>query len=236
VNRGGGIALFTSALAALLLVYKSASAGLPNEYGWAFFCTCSKDGREHYNLSERVDKSVAEVAVMDHDDIRRALTRIAHEIVEKNQGADAVALVGILTRGAPLADRLAKLLHQIEGVQTPVGKLDIGLYRDDYGGNPTHSPTIAPTDVPFDVTGKRIVLIDEVLFTGRTARAALTALLDLGRPANIQLAVLVDRGHRELPIRPDFVGKNIPTGRNEYVQVQLREVDGEDRVIIKKAG
>ena len=177
-----------------------------------------------------------EIAVMDADDIRRALTRIAHEIVEKNQGAESVALVGILTRGAPLAERLAKLLQQIEGVETPVGKLDIGLYRDDFGGNPSGAPVIAPTAVPFDVTGKRIVLVDEVLFTGRTVRAALSALLDLGRPASIQLAVLIDRGHRELPIRPDFVGKNLPTGRNEHVQVRLREIDGEDRGLIKKAG
>lgn len=176
----------------------------------------------------------ADIAVMDSDDIRRALTRIAHEIVEKNQGAESVALVGILTRGAPLAERLAKLLQQIEGVETPVGRLDIGLYRDDFGGNPTGSPMITPSAVPFDVTGKRIVLVDEVLFTGRTVRAALSALLDLGRPANIQLAVLIDRGHRELPIRPDFVGKNLPTGRNEHVQVRLREIDGEDRVVIKK--
>ena len=173
--------------------------------------------------------------VMDLDDIRRALTRIAHEIVEKNQGAEAVALVGILTRGAPLADRLAKLLFQIEGVETPVGRLDVGLYRDDYAGNPAGAPMIAPSEIPFDVTGKRIVLVDEVLFTGRTVRAALSALLDLGRPASIQLAVLIDRGHRELPIRPDFVGKNLPTGRQEHVQVCLRETDGEDRVFIRKA-
>jgi pyrimidine operon attenuation protein/uracil phosphoribosyltransferase len=184
------------------------------------------------NIRDGIEE--CDVSVMDSDDIRRALTRIAHEIVEKNQGADSVALVGILTRGAPLAERLAKLLQQIEGVDTPVGKLDIGLYRDDFGGNPSKSPIIAPTAVPFDVTGKRIVLVDEVLFTGRTARAALSALLDLGRPANIQFAVLIDRGHRELPIRPDFVGKNLPTGRNEHVKVLLREIDGEDKVVIKK--
>ncbi len=185
-------------------------------------------------MNDRSDNLTADVAVMDSDDIRRALTRIAHEIVEKNQGAESVALVGILTRGAPLAERLAKLLQQIEGVETPVGKLDIGLYRDDFGGSPSRAPMIAPSAIPFDVTGKRIVLVDEVLFTGRTVRAALSALLDLGRPANIQLAVLIDRGHRELPIRPDFVGKNLPTGMHEHVQVYLHEIDGEDRVLIKK--
>lgn len=174
------------------------------------------------------------VQIMDADDIRRAVTRIGHEIVEKNHGAEKLALVGILTRGAPLADRLAKLLLQIEGVEVPVGRLDIGLYRDDYAAHPTGRPAPAPTEIPFDVTGKRIVLVDEVLFTGRTVRAALSALLDLGRPASIQLAVLLDRGHRELPIRPDFVGKNVPTSRQEYVRVCLREVDGEDRALIRK--
>jgi pyrimidine operon attenuation protein/uracil phosphoribosyltransferase len=174
------------------------------------------------------------VPVMEADDIRRALTRIAHEIVEKNQGAENLALVGVLTRGAPLAKRLAGLLQQIEGVEIPVGSLDIGLYRDDYAANPTGRPTLAPSAIPFDVTDKRIVLVDEVLFTGRTVRAALSALLDLGRPASIQLAVLIDRGHRELPIRPDFVGKNLPTARQEYVLALLKEVDGEDRVLIRK--
>lgn len=174
------------------------------------------------------------IQVMDAEDIRRAVTRIAHEILEKNHGADRLALVGILTRGAPLAERLARQIEQIEGVNVPVGKLDIGLYRDDYAANPTGRPAPAPTAIPFDVTGKRIVLADEVLFTGRTVRAALAALLDLGRPECIQLAVLLDRGHRELPIRPDFVGKNVPTARQEHVRVLLREVDGEDRVWIQK--
>lgn len=174
------------------------------------------------------------VQVMDTDDIRRALIRIAHEIVEKNQGAQNLAFVGILTRGAPLAERLAALLQQIENVTVPVGKVDIGLYRDDYAANPAGFPVVAPTDITFDVTGKRIVLVDDVFFTGRSVRAALSALLDLGRPATIQLAVLLDRGHRELPIRPDFVGKNVPTARNEHVQVSLREADGEDRAFIQK--
>lgn len=181
-----------------------------------------------------LDRDTHAVQVMDSDDIRRALIRIAHEILEKNHGAESVALVGILTRGAPLAERLARLLHQIEGVEIPVGRLDIGLYRDDYGANPSGLPIPLPTAIPFDVTGKKIVLVDEVLFTGRTARAALSALLDLGRPACIQLAVLIDRGHRELPIRPDFVGKNVPTARQEHVRVLLQEVDNQDRVLIRK--
>jgi pyrimidine operon attenuation protein/uracil phosphoribosyltransferase len=172
---------------------------------------------------------------MDTDDIRRAVTRIAHEILEKNHGAQGLALVGILTRGAPIADRLAALIQQIEGVAVPVGKLDIGLYRDDYATNPAGRPAPLPTDIPFDVTNKHVILVDEVFFTGRTVRAALSGLLDLGRPASIQLAVLVDRGHRELPIRPDYVGKNLPTARHEHVAVHLKEVDGEDRVLIEKS-
>ena len=170
--------------------------------------------------------------VMDADEMRRALTRIAHEILEKNHGAENVGLVGILRRGAPLAERLGALIEQIEGVKVPVGKLDIALYRDDY---PERRPAVGRTDVPFDVSGKRIVLVDEVIFTGRTVRAAITALIDLGRPANIQLAVLLDRGHRELPIRPDYVGKNLPTAFTEHVDCRLAEVDGEDAVYIRKA-
>jgi pyrimidine operon attenuation protein/uracil phosphoribosyltransferase len=172
--------------------------------------------------------------VMDADDMRRALTRLAHEIVEKNQGAQNLVLVGILTRGAPLAARLSQLLQSIEGVSIPVGKIDIGLYRDDYATPNSRALALAPSDIPFDITDKRVILVDEVLFTGRTVRAALSALLDLGRPASIQLAVLLDRGHRELPIRPDFVGKNLPTSRQEYIVTHLREIDGEDRVLIRK--
>ena len=169
--------------------------------------------------------------VMDADEMRRAITRIAHEIVEKNRGAEDLALVGILRRGAPLAERLAALIEQIEGVRVPTGRLDIALYRDDY---PERRPAVGLTEVPFDVTGKRVILIDEVIFTGRTVRAAITALIDLGRPASIQLAVLLDRGHRELPIRPDYVGKNLPTSRAEHVDCRLREVDGEDAVYIRR--
>ena len=174
------------------------------------------------------------VQVMDGDDIRRAVTRIAHEIVEKNHGVADVALIGVLSRGVPLAERLARLLLQIEGVTVPVGKLDLGLYRDDFAANPAIRPALAPSSIPFDVDGKHIVLVDDVLFTGRTVRAALSAVLDLGRPASVQLAVLLDRGHRELPIRPDFVGKNLPTARHEHVQLHLLEDDGEDRVEIRK--
>lgn len=180
------------------------------------------------------DTETGGVQVMDADDMRRALTRIAHEIVEKNHGASDIALVGILSRGVPLAERLAALLQQIEKAQVPVGSLDIGLYRDDFAANPAARPALAPSTIPFDVNDKRIVLVDDVLFTGRSVRAALSALLDMGRPASIQLATLLDRGHRELPIRPDFVGKNVPTARQEHVQVLLREADGEDRVLIRK--
>lgn len=170
---------------------------------------------------------------MDAEDIRRALTRIAHEILEKNHGAASIALVGILTRGVPVAERLAKVIQQIENTEVPVGKLDIGLYRDDYADRPT--APLSPSAIAFDVTGKHIILTDDVLFTGRTVRAAISALLDMGRPATIQLATLIDRGHRELPIRPDYVGKNIPTARHEHVRVLLGEVDGEDRALIRKS-
>ena len=187
------------------------------------------------NSSERTEQVVAGVTVMEADDIRRALTRIAHEIVEKNHGAENVVLVGILTRGVPLAERLAGLLRQIENTELPVGKLDIAMYRDDYGNHPAGRMAITPTDVPFDVTGKRVVLVDDVLFTGRTTRAAMDALNDFGRPKYIQLAVLVDRGHRELPIKADFVGKNVPTRANEKVFVRLTEdKHATDEVVLGK--
>lgn len=185
-------------------------------------------------MSEPQPPTTEGVPVLDADDIRRALTRIAHEIVEKNHGAQNLVLVGVLTRGAPLAERLSRLLFQIENHPVPVGKIDIGLYRDDYGTAQNLPVALAPSDIPVDITGKTLILVDEVLFTGRTVRAALSALLDIGRPASIQLAVLLDRGHRELPIRPDFIGKNLPTSRQEYVQVLLKETDGEDRVLICK--
>jgi len=169
--------------------------------------------------------------IMDADEMRRAWTRIAHEVLEKNRGVRDLALVGILRKGAPLARRLADAIARIEGTPVPVGDLDISLYRDDFR---TYQPKVGTTQIPFDIEGKRLVLVDDVAFTGRTVRAALGALVDLGRPAVTQLAVLVDRGHRELPIRPDYVGKNLPTGRREFVKVFLNELDGEDRVVIYK--
>ncbi|HEY8171938.1 MAG TPA: bifunctional pyr operon transcriptional regulator/uracil phosphoribosyltransferase PyrR [Dehalococcoidia bacterium] len=169
-----------------------------------------------------------ESAIMSPDDIRRAITRIAHEIVEHNRGAEDLVFVGMHTRGVPLAHRLARAIREFEGVEVPVGSLDVGLYRDDL---PERGATvnIQPSDLP-EVAGRRVVLVDDVLYTGRTVRAALDALIDYGRPRRIQLAVLVDRGHRELPIRADFVGKNIPTSRADDVQVRLFDTDGEEYV------
>ncbi len=171
--------------------------------------------------------------VLDEQAIRRALTRIAHEIIERNKGIDDCVLIGIKTRGIYLAKRLAERIEQIEGTSIPVGELDITLYRDDLTVKTSdHEPLVKGTDVPFDVTNKKVILVDDVLFTGRTVRAAMDAVMDLGRPAQIQLAVLVDRGHRELPIRADFVGKNIPTSSSEMIVVELTEVDGLDQVSI----
>ena len=167
---------------------------------------------------------------MDEAEIERSLTRMAHEILEANKGTDGLALVGIVTRGDLLAERLADKIERIEGVAIPRGKLDISFYRDDFA---THfNPEVHSTEIPFSVDGKTIVLVDDVLFTGRTVRAALDALMDIGRPECVQLAVLVDRGHRELPIRADFVGKNVPSSRSESVRLFLREVDGETAVEI----
>jgi pyrimidine operon attenuation protein/uracil phosphoribosyltransferase len=168
---------------------------------------------------------------MEEADVRRAVSRIAHEILERNKGARDVALVGIAARGDDLARRLAAEIERIEGTVVPVGVLDITFYRDDIGMR-AEAPEVHETDVTFDVTGRTVVLVDDVLFTGRTIRAALDALVDFGRPRAIQLAVLVDRGHRELPIRADFVGKNVPTHRDDLVRVALREVDGEDAVVV----
>jgi pyrimidine operon attenuation protein / uracil phosphoribosyltransferase len=173
------------------------------------------------------------VSVMTGDDIRRALTRIAHEIIEKNRGAEGVVLVGIQRKGAPLAVRLQQLIRRVEGIEVPVGTLDITLYRDDVLDRPHE---VRSTQVPVDLSGRTVILVDEVFFTGRTVRAALGAVMDLGRPASVQLAVLVDRGHRELPIRPDYVGKNLPTSRREHVDVRLVEMEGEDAVYIEKHG
>jgi pyrimidine operon attenuation protein/uracil phosphoribosyltransferase len=166
---------------------------------------------------------LARSQVMTADDMRRALTRIAHEVVERNHGLEGVVVVGLQTGGVKLAVRLAEALARVEGVEVPVGTLDVALYRDDIGLRPVMPEAV--TDIPFDLTGKVVVLVDDVLFTGRTVRAALNALNDYGRPRAVQLAVMVDRGHRELPIRPDYVGKNLPTGRDEMVDVRDDGVD-----------
>jgi pyrimidine operon attenuation protein/uracil phosphoribosyltransferase len=168
---------------------------------------------------------------MTEADMRRAIRRIAHEIIERNKGVEGVVLVGMRTRGVPLARRLAEAIGEFEGAAVPVGALDIGLYRDDLPSLGTR-PALRPSNIPTDIDGKRVVLVDDVLYTGRSIRAALDALMDFGRPGQVQLAVLVDRGHRELPIRADYVGKNIPTSRREEVQVRLVEVDGRDEVVI----
>lgn len=172
--------------------------------------------------------------VMDAEAMRRALVRMAHELLERNKSADHLALVGIRTRGVVLAQRLAKTVADIERVQVPLGTLDITRYRDDRPHR--GAPTVRPAALPFNVAEKTIVLVDDVLYTGRTVRAALDALMDLGRPAGIQLAVLVDRGHRELPIRPDYVGKNLPTSSREHVAVRVQELDGTDAVVIEEPG
>lgn len=169
--------------------------------------------------------------IMDSKSLERTLTRIAHEIVEKNRGAQDLALVGIRSRGVPLAERLAEKIREIEEKDVQVGKLDITLYRDDLS-TLSEQPIVHGTEVPFPVAGKILVLVDDVLYTGRTVRAALDAVIDLGRPASIQLAVLIDRGHRELPIRADFVGKNIPTSKKEIVIVKVQEKDGTDGVVL----
>jgi pyrimidine operon attenuation protein/uracil phosphoribosyltransferase len=175
--------------------------------------------------------------VLDASRMARALARIAHEILERNSAIDEVALVGIRTRGVPLARRIAKALQDISGHETPCGALDITLYRDDLSGNAPNTigaqPVIHKTDINFSIDGKVILLVDDVLYTGRTIRAALDALIDFGRPRAIQLVVLVDRGRRELPIKADYVGKNVPTAATETVQVHLTEIDGRDEVEIR---
>ncbi|MBI4365038.1 MAG: bifunctional pyr operon transcriptional regulator/uracil phosphoribosyltransferase PyrR [Candidatus Latescibacteria bacterium] len=169
--------------------------------------------------------------ILDGDGLRRAVTRIAHEIIERNGGAQDLVLVGIRRRGVPLALRLAKKIKEFEGIDPPVGALDITLYRDDLQ-TIAHQPVVSGTDVPCRIDDKIVVLVDDVLFTGRTVRAALDELIDLGRPKAIQLAVIVDRGHREIPIRADFVGKNVPTSRREVIMVNVEEIDGHDGVSI----
>ena len=173
--------------------------------------------------------------VMDAQAIHRALVRIAHEVVERNRGTAELALVGIRSRGEHLAERLRRAIQEIEpGAAVPCGVVDITLYRDDLDRG-LQNPAVKATDIPFAVEGSRILLVDDVLFTGRTIRAAMDALVDFGRPRSVELAVLIDRGHRELPIRPDYVGKNLPTARGQQVQVRLAEVDGVDEVVIEDA-
>ncbi|NOY77755.1 MAG: bifunctional pyr operon transcriptional regulator/uracil phosphoribosyltransferase PyrR [Calditrichaeota bacterium] len=173
-----------------------------------------------------MEKTV-KVQLADEKGLDRSLTRLAHEILEKNRGVENLVLVGIRTRGVPLAKRLGEKIREIEGRDVPVGILDVSLYRDDFKYK---QPEVRVTDIPFSIDDKNIVLVDDVLYTGRTVRSALNALMDYGRPARIQLAVLVDRGHRELPIKADFVGKNIPTSIGEEVRVRVQEVDGEDGI------
>lgn len=174
--------------------------------------------------------SSPKAVIMDETAVQRAITRIAHEIIERNEGCNDLAIVGIVTRGDILARQLTEQINQIEGAEVPLGSLDISFYRDDFL---THiSPEVHETKIPFNVDGKRIVLVDDVLYTGRTIRAALDAVMDLGRPKSIELAVLVDRGHRELPISPDFVGKNVPSSRDESVRLFCKEVDGRTSVEI----
>lgn len=177
--------------------------------------------------------ALAERVVLDGEAIERALTRVAHEILERNKGTEQLGLVGIRSRGDHIARRLRDKIRQIENVEVPTGIIDITLYRDDLNYS-QQQPEVRGTDIPFAVEGRRIVLVDDVLYTGRTIRAALDALIDFGRPRNVQLVVLVDRGHRELPIRADYVGKNLPTALNESVRVRLRECDGRDEVIIAR--
>lgn len=176
---------------------------------------------------------MSEKVLLNSSDIERALVRIAHEILERNKGATNITFVGIKTRGVPLAQRLAKIIQSMEQVEIPVGSLDITLYRDDVSSL-SFKHVVQQSYVPFDITDKHVILVDDVFYTGRSIRAALDALIDLGRPESIQLAVLIDRGHRELPIRADFVGKNIPTARNEAIKVSLNETDAVDKVTVMK--
>ena len=171
--------------------------------------------------------------IIDADGLRRIITRIAHEVVERNKGVDDLVLVGVRRRGVPLAARMAAKIHEFEGKAPHEGSLDITLYRDDLS-TVSHQPVVGSSEIPVDITNKVIVLVDDVLYTGRTVRAAMDALIDFGRPRAIQLAVVIDRGHRELPIRADFVGKNVPTSRKEVIGVKLQEIDGIDSVVIKE--
>jgi pyrimidine operon attenuation protein / uracil phosphoribosyltransferase len=179
--------------------------------------------------------AVPERAVLDAKGVDRALTRITHEILERNKGTDGLVLIGIRSRGVELAERLSRKIEAIEGVEVPSGIIDITLYRDDLTRS-MQQPLVKGTDIRFPIDDRQVVLVDDVLFTGRTIRAALDALMDFGRPRSVQLAVLVDRGHRELPIRADYVGKNLPTSVTESVEVRIKERDGADEVVLVDAG
>ncbi len=174
-----------------------------------------------------------EKVLLTSKEMGRALARIAHEIVERNKGAEDVLLVGMRTRGVPLAKRIAEIIQGFEGTPIPVGTLDIGLYRDDISPSELNPANQSHTDIPISIANRRVILVDDVLYTGRSIRAAMDALMDMGRPSSVQLAVLIDRGHRELPIRADYVGKNVPSSQDEAIQVQLEEIDGVDGVVIE---
>lgn len=188
-------------------------------------------GDSQINLAYKI--MIEKAVLMDEKAITRAITRVSHEIIERNKGVEDVVLVGVKTRGVPIADRIAKKILQIEGVEVKTGIIDITLYRDDLE-KVEMEPIVKGSYLDFDVNGKIVVLVDDVLYTGRTVRSALDAIIDIGRPNVIQLAVLVDRGHRELPIRADFVGKNVPTSKQEIISVKLNETDGEDSVTINE--
>ncbi|MBR6880916.1 MAG: bifunctional pyr operon transcriptional regulator/uracil phosphoribosyltransferase PyrR [Clostridiales bacterium] len=173
------------------------------------------------------------VQILTEEDVHRAIVRISHEIVEKNRGLDKVALIGIQRRGVPMAKAIRKYLEEIEGIKVPLGILDITFYRDDLSMLSAH-PVVNGTDIPFDVNGTKIILVDDVLYTGRTIRSAIDNIFDMGRPDSVQLAILIDRGHRQLPFRADYVGKNVPTSVHEHIEVELEEVDGQTQVLLVK--
>ena len=199
-----------------------------------FFIATAENIQANLGPSQFDESSMPGRRIMDADEIRRAVTRMFHEILERNRGAEGLVLAGIRTRGVPLAERLAEQIRQAENIEVPVGRLDINLYRDDLSERPRMR--IRPTTMPVDVAGRTVVLVDDVLYTGRTVRAGMDAISDLGRPLRIQVAALIDRGHRELPIRADFVGKNIPTRQMELVRVRFHENDGVDDVSILERG
>ncbi len=191
-------------------------------------------GKDFFCQEVKMKSLKVKAQVIDHNDLRRIIIRLAHEMIERNKGTDHMVIVGIRTRGAFLAERIVKMIEKIEGKQVPLGILDITLYRDDFRKR-LRQPKVQISDIPFEIDDKDVILVDDVLFTGRTSRAALDALMDFGRPSSVQLAVLVDRGHRELPIRSDYVGKSIPTSIGEEVQVRLSETDNEDCVLLVEA-